>query len=51
MCCVSFCQVANAEMAKLIWRDLLQSYPEAVSEENPYNEEIHRIFGNQGGYK
>ena len=44
-------QICNAEMAKNIWRDLTEKLPEVLGKENPYNEKIKAIFGDQGGYR
>ena len=44
-------QIANAEMAKNAWKDLLELHPEVIGKENRYNEKIKDIFGDQGGYR
>jgi len=36
--------------AEVIWNKLKQMHPEAIGDENPNNNIIKRVFGNQGGY-
>ena len=50
---VIFClsQLGQAETAKVIWSNLMTQYPDVMGKENPYNEKIHTIFGDQGGYR
>jgi acyloxyacyl hydrolase len=43
-------QLGNSLFAGEIWDLLEQNYPEFLGSVNPHNEEIARIFGNQGGY-
>ena len=47
----SFVQIANAQTARVVWEELLQKYPEVIGKENPLNDKIKSIFGDQGGYR
>ncbi|XP_045193790.2 acyloxyacyl hydrolase-like isoform X1 [Mercenaria mercenaria] len=44
-------QRGNAEVARVVWEELLQKWPEAIGKENPFNDEIRDMFGDQGGYR
>ena len=44
-------QLGQAETAKVIWSNFVTQYPEVIGKENPYNKQIHEIFGDQGGYR
>ena len=46
-----FYQRGQAETARVIWNNLMTQYPDVIGKENPNNEKIHTIFGNQGGYR
>jgi len=43
-------QVGNELLAQEIWQWLEAKFPESIGSVNPFNEEIKRIFGDQGGY-
>ena len=43
-------QYAMALFGRSMWNKLEKYYPELVGESNPYNEEIEKLFGDQGGY-
>jgi len=43
-------QRANALMAEWMFKDLIANHPQFVGSINPYNAEIDKIFGDQGGY-
>jgi len=43
-------QIANAITAEWMFKDLLAKHPEFLGLVNPYNSEIDKIFGDQGGY-
>jgi hypothetical protein len=36
--------------AKVVWETLMREFPEYIGKVNPYNQEIERLFGDQGGY-
>lgn len=44
-------QRGNAEIARVVWEELLQKWPEAIGKVNPYNDQIRQMFGDQGGYR
>jgi len=37
-------------MADYMWKYLEKNLPHYIGEINPHNEDIERIFGDQGGY-
>jgi hypothetical protein len=37
-------------MPGLVWEYLSKNHPEVLGTENPKNEEIERLFKNQGGH-
>ena len=45
-------QIANSLLAKVVWENLENSTNMSywIPPKNPYNDEITRIFGDQGGY-
>ena len=43
-------QIANALIADEYWSILTTKYPNWLGSFNPHNEDIEKIFGNQGGY-
>lgn len=43
-------QIANALAADEYWKFLTRKHPDWLGPVNPFNDEITRIFGNQGGY-
>ncbi|XP_075684676.1 acyloxyacyl hydrolase [Rhinoderma darwinii] len=43
-------QVASAIGADLIWEEVLQKQPHIFGKQNPYNQEIRKRFGDQGGH-
>ncbi|KAG8572519.1 hypothetical protein GDO81_012071 [Engystomops pustulosus] len=43
-------QIASAIGAEVIWEELLQKQPDIFGKQNPFNEEIVKIFGDQGGH-
>jgi hypothetical protein len=48
---VFFClQMAQPLIAKVLWDDIMKYFPEALGDENPNNQRIEKLFGNQGGY-
>ena len=47
--CVTF-QYANALIGDFIWNYFQTYLPHLIGDENPNNEKIRQIFGDQGGY-
>lgn len=43
-------QYAMALFGRSMWNKLEKYHPEVLGDTNPYNDEIERLFGNQGGY-
>ena len=43
-------QIANALAADEFWNILMNQRPDWVGPINPNNDDIEKIFGNQGGY-
>jgi len=43
-------QIANALAADEFWNILTTQYPNWIGPINPFNDDIIRIFGDQGGY-
>jgi len=43
-------QLLGSLTADIMWDYLEKNYPEAIGEVNPYNAEIEKVFGDQGGY-
>ena len=43
-------QLGNELLGELLWNHLVQDFPEAIGEVNPYNGEIRKRFGDQGGF-
>ena len=43
-------QLGNELLGELLWNHLEQDFPEAIGEVNPYNDEIRKRFGDQGGF-
>ncbi|KAJ3435799.1 acyloxyacyl hydrolase [Anaeramoeba flamelloides] len=43
-------QIGQYYMGTYLWEDLKNKYPDFIPPENPNNEEIEKIFGDQGGY-
>ncbi|XP_068940685.1 acyloxyacyl hydrolase [Petaurus breviceps papuanus] len=43
-------EVAAQLVAKFFWEKILQRWPQILGKENPFNEEIQRLFGDQGGH-
>ncbi|KAJ8041747.1 Acyloxyacyl hydrolase [Holothuria leucospilota] len=43
-------QLANYLSAKKFWENLDEIYPGGIIKKNPYNAEIRKLFGDQGGY-
>ncbi|XP_060079937.1 acyloxyacyl hydrolase-like [Ylistrum balloti] len=43
-------QLGQALTAQALWQNLETQYPEAIGPINPFNDKIHAIFGDQGGY-
>ncbi|XP_077125357.1 acyloxyacyl hydrolase isoform X4 [Ranitomeya variabilis] len=43
-------QIASAVGADLIWEETLQKQPEIFGKQNPFNQEILKRFGDQGGH-
>ena len=43
-------QIANAMVADEYWNFLTTEHPEWLGNENPNNDMITKIFGEQGGY-
>lgn len=43
-------QLANSLLADYLYEWLEQNHPDALGPINPYNNEIDRLFGDQGGY-
>ena len=43
-------QIGNVLLADLYWDILQKEHPDWLGQDNVYNEEIKKIFGNQGGY-
>ncbi|CAG5133422.1 unnamed protein product, partial [Candidula unifasciata] len=43
-------QVTSALAAQVLWDKILSDYPEVFGAQNPHNELIQKLFGDQGGY-
>ncbi|KAM4028377.1 acyloxyacyl hydrolase isoform 2-T2 [Anomaloglossus baeobatrachus] len=43
-------QIASAIGADLIWEEILQKRPEIFGKQNPFNQDIIKKFGDQGGH-
>ncbi|XP_036594588.1 acyloxyacyl hydrolase [Trichosurus vulpecula] len=43
-------EVASRLAAKFFWEKVLQRWPHVLGKENPFNHEIERLFGDQGGH-
>uniref|UniRef100_A0A7S3CVG2 Uncharacterized protein n=3 Tax=Palpitomonas bilix TaxID=652834 RepID=A0A7S3CVG2_9EUKA len=43
-------QIAQALEAKWMYEHLEEAYPEFLGEVNPHNDDIQKVFGDQGGY-
>ena len=43
-------QLANYHTSKVFWNMLEQMYPNIVPPTNPFNSDIEKTFGDQGGY-
>jgi hypothetical protein len=41
----------NMLLAARMWEWLEKNVPDALGVENPYNDHIEQLFGNQGGYE
>lgn len=51
--CHVFClcfQMAQPLIAGVLWEDIMKNFPEALGDENPNNQKIEKLFGNQGGH-
>lgn len=51
--CQVFClclQMAQPLIAGVLWEDIMKNFPEALGDENPNNQKIEEVFGNQGGH-
>lgn len=44
-------QMAQPLITESVWQDFLKLYPEAIGKENPNNQRIEQLFGDQGGYR
>ena len=36
--------------AGVLWEDIMKNFPEALGNENPNNQKIEKLFGNQGDH-
>jgi hypothetical protein len=45
-----FLQMAQPLIARVLWDDIMKNFPEALGDENPNNQRIEDLFGNQGGH-
>ena len=43
-------QIGNQLLADIYWDNLNKLYPEWLGTVNPYNDQIAKIFGDQGGH-
>ncbi|XP_034243237.1 acyloxyacyl hydrolase-like [Thrips palmi] len=43
-------QIAQPIIADVLWKNIKLTAPESIGPINPFNEEIERIFGDQGGH-
>jgi len=43
-------QIAHELSAQIVWEIIESKYPNAIGNINPYNDEIKKRFGDQGGY-
>ncbi|KAM3929016.1 acyloxyacyl hydrolase [Leptodactylus fuscus] len=43
-------QIASAIGADLIWEEILLKHPEVFGKQNPFNQEVMKRFGDQGGH-
>ncbi|XP_052230368.1 acyloxyacyl hydrolase-like isoform X1 [Dreissena polymorpha] len=44
-------QIGNAEVARVVWEQMENQWPEVIGKVNPFNDKIEDIFGDQGGYR
>ncbi|XP_052815063.1 acyloxyacyl hydrolase-like [Mya arenaria] len=44
-------QLGNVQVARAIWQEMEQQWPEVLGKVNPNNDKIRAIFGDQGGYR
>lgn len=42
--------MAQPLIARVLWDDIMSNFPEALGDENPNNQRIEELFGNQGGH-
>jgi hypothetical protein len=42
--------MAQPLIARVLWDDIVKNFPEALGDENPNNQRIEKLFGNQGGH-
>ena len=49
-CVPCFTELGNELLADKLWQMLEASYPQAIGDVNPHNEEITKLFGDQGGF-
>jgi len=42
--------MAQPLIAGVLWEDIMKNFPEALGDENPNNQKIEEVFGNQGGH-
>jgi len=43
-------QLGNTLFAEALWDFISTTYPDAIGDVNPFNDDIDRLFGDQGGY-
>jgi hypothetical protein len=43
-------QRAQPLIARVLWDDIMENFPEALGDENPNNQRIEELFGDQGGH-
>jgi hypothetical protein len=45
-----FSQIAQPLIADVLWRNILKKLPHILGDENPNNDKIEHLFGDQGGH-
>jgi len=43
-------QIQHELTAEILWDILVKQYPNVIGKENPFNDQIVKLFGDQGGY-
>lgn len=43
-------QLAQPLITEVLWKNIMQKFPYIVGDENPNNDKIQELFGDQGGH-